>query len=376
MSKVKVRGIYSTALTRLLLDNGFKIVQPSAPIKERFKIVESPGEDSQPDIEITDRPDKQGVIAVGDAAYVERFISILFETLDDVIVRRCPSIHAPIQTTQSILDQTSAIEIVSEVLRETDVSLQQRKIRADIEFSGFSKKKLDEIRSTVVPTLSGHHYYKACGGKIAYMLEMAEKLLEKGCPMKEVEDLFRETIWSEYPQNGAKIGIEHVKIDGRVFNLGEARIVELNEYGTQIKLLRVFSTPGVYDGLGVRKEPGDYAVTSMRIGEWSFKTSYFSRDGEYKGTYVNINTPIEMYPSKIRYVDLEVDICMWPDGRIQKIDFEKIDEMVIVGYVPERLKKIISENIEVILNDLSPDIEREAQYIGRISESEAGLKRF
>lgn len=376
MPKAKVRGIYSTALTRLLLDNGFKIVQPSVPIKERFRIPESLGEDSQPDMEITDRPDKQGVIVVGDAASVERFISILFETLDDVIVRRYPSMHVPIQSTQGVLDQTNIMEIVSEVLRETDTSLQQRKIRAEIEFPGLSKKKLDEIRSTVVPTLSGHHYYKACGGKIAYMLEMAEKLLEKGCPMKEVEDLFRETIWCEYPQNGAKIGIEHVKIDGRTFHLGEARIAELSEYGTQIKLLRVFSTPGVYDGLGVRKEPGDYAITSMRIGGWSFKTSYFSRNGEYKGTYVNINTPIEMYPSKIRYVDLEVDICMWPDGRIQKIDFEKIDEMVMGGYVSERLRKIIYENIEVILNNLSPDIEREAQYIGRLNESEIGLKRF
>jgi protein associated with RNAse G/E len=365
MSKVKVRGIYTTALTRLLLDNGFKIVQPSAPIKERFKLPNVMEENSQPDMEINDRPDKQGINVVGDAASVEKFISILLENLEDVVVRRHPSTYTLTQPFQhGEGNQSGIVEIISETLRETEMSTPQRRIRVDVEFPSLSKRKLDEIRSTVVPTLNGHHYYKACGGKIAYMLEMAEKLLEKGCPIREVEELFRESIEREYPHEGSKISIEHVKVDGKVFHLGEARIAELDGRNMRIKILRVFSTPGIYDGLNIPKETGDYAVTSMVIGEWSYKTSYFSRNGEYKGTYVNINTPIEIYPSKIRYVDLETDICMWPDGRIRKIDFEKLDEIVRMGYISERLRKTVYEKIAEILNNLSPDIEKEVQYAG------------
>ncbi|MBS7606738.1 MAG: DUF402 domain-containing protein [Candidatus Bathyarchaeia archaeon] len=361
MFRVKVRGIYSTALTRLLLDGGFKIVQPSAPIRDRFKLPEDADGNSQPDMEICDRPDKQGINVIGDAASVEKFILILFENLEDVIVRRHPSLYAFTSFTQGE-NELGITEAIDEVLKEAGALTPQRKIRADIEFPGLSKKRLDEIRGMVIPTLDGHHYYKACGGKIAYMLEMAEKLLEKGCPRREVEELFREAIIREYPHEGSKITIEHVKVNGRVFHLGEARITEMDEQNARLKVIRVFSAPGVYDGLGVPKEPGDYAITSMVIGDLIFKTSYFSRSGEYKGTYVNINTPIEIYPSKIRYVDLEADICMWPDGRIQKIDFEKLDEIVRRGYVSERLKRKVYEKIEEILNNLSPNVEKEVEY--------------
>ncbi|MEM1601646.1 MAG: DUF402 domain-containing protein [Candidatus Bathyarchaeia archaeon] len=358
MFKAKVRGIYSTALTRLLLENGFKIVQPSATIRERFKLVPSPEDCSQPDLEINDRFDKQGVNVVGDSAAVEKVAAILLNYLDDVIIRRTHSIFASLQS-NSMEDFLN----LPEILREVNSSTSHQIIRIDVEFPGLSKRKLDEIRSAIVPTLSGHHYYKAYGGRAASIVEMAEKLLEKGYPIREVEELFRECMLREYPYKGSKINIEHVKVNGRVFQLGEAQILEFNEDKQHIILMRVFSTQGIYDGLKITKEPGDYAITRMKIGGLYFHTSYFSKDGNYKGTYVNINTPIEIYPGKIRYVDLEVDVCMWPDGRIQKIDFDKLERAVQLGYISERLRELASKVIEEVIANLNPQVEREAGLI-------------
>lgn len=182
---------------------------------------------------------------------------------------------------------------------------------------------------------------------------MAEKLLEEGKSAEEVEDLFQKTILKEYPEVGSIIEIEHVKLDGIVFHLGEALIESFDNANSVIEFSRVFRREGIYDGLKTRKEPGDTAVTEAKMGEWYFKTQYFSKNGNSKGTYVNLNTPIELYPYGIRYVDLEIDVCVWPDGKIEVLDEEKFEDTVREGLVTGKLTEIVREKLQEILKNLS-----------------------
>ncbi|UCE16263.1 MAG: DUF402 domain-containing protein, partial [Candidatus Bathyarchaeota archaeon] len=215
----------------------------------------------------------------------------------------------------------------------------------NVEFPALSKRKLDGFRRCVAPTMEGHHYYKACGMRVSSALDMAEKLLEKGDSLKEAEDLFKRTVEAEFPVVGSVIGMEHVKLDGKVFHLGEALVEAFDRRRSLLRLSRVFERKGVYDGLGVLKESGDRAVTEAKLGEWFFKTRYFSRDGRYKGMYINLNTPIELYPREIRYVDLEVDVCVWPNGTVRKLDEEKLEKAAAEGLVTGRLVKIVKEKL-------------------------------
>ncbi len=337
MFKVKTKGIYATALTKLLLDyknilgnqisselldNGFALVQPSATVRERFELKEN---DEFPDLEVYDRQDKQGVQASGTAEAVNAFTSILQSCLDDVVVRKG---EAP----AAILEGSRYV---------------------DVEFPALSKKKLDEIRGSVTPTLDGHHYYKACGVNISSALDMAEKLIEKGGSREEVEKLLRQTIRAKYPIVGSLIEIEHVKLHGKVLNLGKAVIEAFNHPKSLIRFRRVFKKKGTYDGLKTEKAPADYAVTEAKIGEWHFKTRYFAKDGRYKGTYINLNTPIELYPHGIRYVDLEVDVCVWPNGRVKKLDEKKLEEATAEGIVTPRLARTVKEKLHKIMKHLN-----------------------
>jgi len=221
------------------------------------------------------------------------------------------------------------------------------------EFPALSKKKLDEIRKTVAPTIDGHHHYKACGYKVSTALEMAEKLLEKGYSQDDVNDLLRQTIEMEFPSVDSWIKIEHMKLDGKVFHLGPALVEAFDQDEGFIRFRRVFKRPGVYDGLKTSKKPDDYAVTEAKMDDWHFKTQYFSKEGEIKGTYINLNTPMELYPYAIRYVDLEADVCIWPDGRVEILDMEKLEETLKKGLVTEKLVAIVKEKISEIIRGAS-----------------------
>ena len=83
--KVKIRGIYSTALTKLFLDHDLEIVQPSDEIMERLGL-EALKE--VPDLSVQNRPDLQGVEATGSAKAIEALRTILRDELFDVVLRK------------------------------------------------------------------------------------------------------------------------------------------------------------------------------------------------------------------------------------------------------------------------------------------------
>ena len=216
----------------------------------------------------------------------------------------------------------------------------------DVEFPSISKRQLDALRASTAPTLDGHHHYKACGGRISAALEMAEGLLENGRDRGEAENLFRQRIMHEFPETGSLVDVEHVKLSGRVLYLGQATIEEIDD--EHVKLSRIMRSNGFYDGLGVRKEAGDKAVSEAKRDEWSITTRYFSEDRKCKGTYVNINTPVEIYPSAIRYVDLEVDICIQPDGTMKVLDVEKLEKALENGLVSKKIREVVKEKVKEI----------------------------
>jgi len=302
----KVRGIYATALSRLLLDHGFELVQLSKEIMERLGV--EPLE-RNPDLNIQDRYDRQGVEARGSVEAVEALRLFLRKELVDVILRRRVDQHC-----------------------------------LDVEFPWESKMRLDEYRGAVVPTVRMHHFYMACGGLISSAADMAEKLLLKGRPPEEVEELLRRTIDPYLSSEGSEVNVEHVKLGGAVISLGRAMIDAYDE--SMLRFTRTIRGGGVYDGLGVEREPGDRAVAEAKLGDYYMVTKYYSKAGRFKGAYINLSTPLEVYPAKIRYVDLETDVCVWPEGDVKIIDEELLERVASEGIITERLFEMVKSKAE------------------------------
>jgi hypothetical protein len=64
-ARVRVRGIYTTALTALLLQQGSMIVDASSAIQTRFGL---PQREAPEDVNICDRQNRQGVVIEGEPA--------------------------------------------------------------------------------------------------------------------------------------------------------------------------------------------------------------------------------------------------------------------------------------------------------------------
>jgi len=458
--KARVRGIYSTALTKLLLDNGFEIIQPSATIRKRFNLEENP---SPPDLKIKDRHDLQGIRVLGSPEAVDVFQTLLHSLLTDVLTRKwsvqidgiykgnvvgveedifyvelgngvvgvlpkCEFTEGnskqiivqvernrigsilPVLTTKlkivgkyAILAKNSKVgvsfkirdfnkraelyalgkklastewgiiwrepaanqpkevlenEIAALKAKAENLSEKAQKTETpsllvdglcfmNVEFPAISKSQLDKLRASLVPTLNGHHFYKSCGGKVSAALGMAEKLLKEGKDITEVEELFKQQIAAEFPEIGSVVDVIHVKPSGKVLYLGQATIENLSN--RQIRYSRTIRASGFYDGLCVAKEAGDKAISETKIGEWWITTKYFSKDGELKGAYININTPVEVYPEAIRYVDLEVDVCISPDGAVKVLDMDKLEKALEKGIISQKIFETIKGKVEEIL---------------------------
>jgi hypothetical protein len=85
-TKVKIRGIYTTGLTKFLLDSRYSIVHPSPEVLSRFEIKDSGSPTI--DVSIRDRSDRQGVIIEGSPDRSAEVMEVLRNALFDVISRR------------------------------------------------------------------------------------------------------------------------------------------------------------------------------------------------------------------------------------------------------------------------------------------------
>jgi hypothetical protein len=190
---------------------------------------------------------------------------------------------------------------------------------------------LDEDRRAVTATMPGHHRVKAASSEASRAVDFVEALgsHDGDFAFEAVTDTFG-------PAEGDHVRLDHGKPDGRRIVLGRAEVTDRDPDGT-LTLRREMTAGGTYDALGVDRAAGDVAITKVREGRWWYPTVYRGDDGERKGTYVNVCTPVECFPDAVRYVDLHVDVVKGPDGEVRRVDDDELDEAVAAGQVSEAL---------------------------------------
>jgi hypothetical protein len=302
-SRVKIRGIYSTALTKFALDAGFRIAEPSEKVRQRFQMP-SAGSGGY-EILIQDREDLQGIEMRGEADRLCELLILMQKSfLDAVIVSFLPT------------DDSEPIVV------------------ANLELPGMAKEKLDRLRSDVLPTLKHHHKLKIIN---SILLESAEAEFAR-CPEHRADlenRLLKQAILDPMIKEGL-VRLEHIRPSGRPMR---PRIGNLQSLGGNRMVFKRNLSMGRYDGLDLPIGEGDYCLTEVREREWHVKHSYFSKGHLPIGEYFNINTPTEFYPYGARYVDLEVDVIRRAGEKAFAIDREKLDILAGKGCIGRDLRE-------------------------------------
>ena len=203
-------------------------------------------------------------------------------------------------------------------------------------FGRESRFALDETRREVTDTMAGHHRIKAGSDGASTAVDFVESLCSTAdlgdadaeFPFEVVTDTFGPTV-------GDEIEINHGKPDGRLFSLGAGTVTERD--ADSITLVRELSGGGRYDGLDVPRSDGDTAMTTFQEGRWWYPTVYRDREDDLIGTYVNVCTPLECFPDGVRYIDLHVDVLKYPDGTVERVDDDELDEAVAAEQISEEL---------------------------------------
>ncbi|NIB98432.1 DUF402 domain-containing protein [Halobacterium sp. R2-5] len=473
MTRVRVRGIYSTALTRRLLDASFDVVDASPPIRERFDADFATGEY---DADVWMTPDRQGVGVSGREDAVDEVLDVLegigvdtfvwrdraargavfnavvertvrggavvalssdhegylpFDATDehveegdhlrvqvrepnpwwaddrpvvdtqlravgglaslergvDALVAGTPNgsrDHELARTTELLSPDVpdrwgvrwhyaadgASMDALGDALDEL-VSLAERLREATADapapedsaphrvtapertvwawFGRESRFALDAARREVTETMDGHHRIKAGSEAASGAVDFAEALgaSTDGFPFGAVTDQFG-------PTAGDLVAIQHGKPDGRVITLGRGDVTDRDREAGRVTVRREMTAGGVYDELGVDREAGDVATTRFTEGNWWYPTVYESEDGEVKGTYLNVSTPVEVFPDAVRYVDLHVDVVKHADGRVEVVDEDELRATVDAGHVSEELAEqalSVAERVRAAVSD-------------------------
>jgi predicted RNA-binding protein associated with RNAse of E/G family len=463
MIKAKIRGIYSESLTQIMLQNHFEMVQPTPEVARRFGL---PYRSEIPDVDIWDRSDLQGIVAIAYESILTRLTDVFRRRLGGVIIRTPrvakSSIYrgvvlgrdektgqtkvdlgpiagllpdrglqrgqvkmvqirahdygrkAPVLSSSITVPGRAAVLLPESVVRlSTKIKEQEtrrklvmlgRKIRehtdnwgilwrtaaenltdkelqdevddlldtaqgvykkynemestgilfegtsnADIEFPAEVKDTLDKTRAKIKPTIKKHHFYKSAG--YSALVELAESVIEERPEERGyITSKLEKIVIKDMPKEDDPINIEHVKLDGRNIVLARGRIVETTTKGfvirrqfrhtnRKLKLVQEYT-----EDVDVVGDEGDYALTYVKPSAMTLFTNYYSRNGRVKGTYVNINTGVEVYPSngsgpgRIRYVDLEIDVVKAPvDQEPRIIDQHLLKRAVQRGFITEEM---------------------------------------
>lgn len=227
-------------------------------------------------------------------------------------------------------------------------------VSTQVEMPGDAKRLCDHLRAELLPTLPGHHKYKAQGDVYGATVDALEKelpaevLRNRTAPLgvlasvNAMQSPLRDTL--RVRMRGIRDGAAMQYEGQRVAYDLDAGWVEVRQ-----ELRNRDSYPA---GLRLDKRPGDYTVTRFQEGSWHYVTRFYGRQGAWKADYAGIATPTAIFSDQLHLVDLGVSVCHSPEQAAELIGIESLREQQKQGIVGAGLVSKVREEGAAVLERL------------------------
>lgn len=227
-------------------------------------------------------------------------------------------------------------------------------VSTQVEMPGDAKRLCDHLRAEFLPTLPGHHKYKAQGDVYGATVDALEKelprevLRNRTAPLgvlasvNAMQSPLRDTL---------RVRMRGLRGSAATQNEGQRVTYDLDAGWVEVRQ-ELRSKDSYPDGLRLDKRPGDYVVTRFQEGSWHYVTRFYGRQGAWKADYAGIATPTAIFSDQLHLVDLGVSVCRSPEQPAELIGMEALREHQKQGLVGSALVSKVQEEGAALLQQL------------------------
>jgi hypothetical protein len=146
---------------------------------------------------------------------------------------------------------------------------------------------------------------------------------------------------------GDLVTVNARKYDGHIRRSWAGGLVSTKD--NVITLLARFSETRQNDDLGTL-HAGTISIEYFWLDRWFNVFQFREPDGQPKAIYANITMPATFDGSVIDYVDLDIDVIQWPDGRVEVVDRDDFEKNSVKYGYPDAVKESAEDALEELLS--------------------------
>lgn len=219
--------------------------------------------------------------------------------------------------------------------------------------SGHARAVCDMLRAAYLPTLPGHHQYKAQGDVYSATVDALEKELppeELRARTRPMSVLASVNAMQQPIQN--QVHILAYRPQGGWQEHGTEQLVAFDIHAGWVELRQALRHKDAYPtDLPIDRQPGDYTLTRFQEGSWSYTVQFYGRQNDRKGEYACLTTPIAIFADQLHVVDLHVAVWRTAQHAPTLIGLDGLQRLQQQGIITTALVEKIQAEGEKIVHE-------------------------